>query len=388
MLLERIKLKNLLSFGPKGVDLELRKLNVLIGPNGSGKSNLIEAISLLQAMPRDLAQPFREGGGIHDWLWRGNESAAGQIETIVEAVLDGVDIRHNLVLGAVNHQLEVLDEAIEDAVALPGHASPYDYYHKNARGRSRIRAAGRTLLIQRKDLDSQQSILEQRKDPKQYAAITALGEYYRRIAIYRDWPFGRENPARQPQQTDLRTDHLEPNCRNLALTLNRLGRKSETKRQLVQYMKDLLDGLKDYSVDVLGGTAQLLLEEYGGFSVPASRLSDGTLRFLALLVILLDPDPPPLVCMDEPELGLHPDLVVTVGKLLVDASRRMQLIVTTHSGVLVDALHGAAEDVVVCQRREDGSEMRRLSKRELKIWLGKYPLSELWSSGQIGGNRW
>src|ERR1700722_12443090 len=371
MLLERIKLKNLLSFGPKGIDLELRKLNVLIGPNGSGKSNLIEAISLLQAMPTDLPQPIREGGGIHDWLWRGNEAAAAQIEAVVLGVLDGVDVRHNLVFGVANHQLDVLDELIEDAVALPGHASPKDYYCKNLRGRSRIRAGGKTLLIHRRDIDSQQSILEQRKDPKQYAEITALGEYYRRIAIYRDWTFGRENPPRQPQKTDLRTDHLEPNCRNLALTLNRLGRKSDAKRQLVDYMKDLLDGLTDYSVDVLGGTAQLLLEEYGGFSVPASRLSDGTLRFLSLLAILLDPNPPPLACIDEPELGLHPDLVVTIGKLLVEASERMQLIVTTHSGVLVDALHGAVEDVVVCQRREEGSEMRPLNKRELKIWIEK-----------------
>ena len=75
MFIEYIKLKNLLSFGPDTEALELRPLNVLIGPNGSGKSNLIEAIGLLKATPRDLTVPIREGGGIRDWLWRGDLSA-------------------------------------------------------------------------------------------------------------------------------------------------------------------------------------------------------------------------------------------------------------------------------------------------------------------------
>ena len=71
MLMHRIKLKNILSFGPNEQDLELKPLNVLIGPNGSGKSNLIEAIGLLAATPTDVTAPIREGGGSENWLWRG-----------------------------------------------------------------------------------------------------------------------------------------------------------------------------------------------------------------------------------------------------------------------------------------------------------------------------
>lgn len=62
MLIKTIRLQNLLSFGPDTPELEMRPLNVLIGPNGSGKSNLIEAIGLLQAAPRDITAPIREGG--------------------------------------------------------------------------------------------------------------------------------------------------------------------------------------------------------------------------------------------------------------------------------------------------------------------------------------
>ena len=71
MLIERLQLTNLLSFGPDSPALDLRPLNVLIGPNGSGKSNFIEAISLLSAAPTDITKPIDDGGGVRDWIWRG-----------------------------------------------------------------------------------------------------------------------------------------------------------------------------------------------------------------------------------------------------------------------------------------------------------------------------
>ena len=71
--LRSIRLQNILSFGPDTPELTLEPLNVLIGPNASGKSNLIEALSLLAAAPHDLQQPIREGGGVHEWLWKGAE---------------------------------------------------------------------------------------------------------------------------------------------------------------------------------------------------------------------------------------------------------------------------------------------------------------------------
>src|SRR5690349_21134254 len=84
--LHSIRLKNLLSYGEEGVSLDLEPLNVLIGPNGSGKSNLIEAISLLAAAPRDLLRPFRESGGSsQDWLWKGSEDVpVAELEASVE----------------------------------------------------------------------------------------------------------------------------------------------------------------------------------------------------------------------------------------------------------------------------------------------------------------
>ena len=103
--------------------------------------------------------------------------------------------------------------------------------------------------------------------------------------------------------------------------------------------------------------------------IPASRLSDGTLRYMALAAILLDPDPPPLVVIEEPELGLHPDLTLGIGRMLVEASQRMQLVVTTHSTGLIDALDECPSSVVVCEKDDGESLFERLEPKYLTEWL-------------------
>ena len=142
------------------------------------------------------------------------------------------------------------------------------------------------------------------------------------------------------------------------------------------------------SCPVTGGTVALFLEERDGRQIPATLLSDGTLRYLSLLAILLHPSPPPLIALEEPELGLHPDVVAAAAKLLVEASRRTQIVVTTHSRVLVDALSDHPSSVIVCEKENGESRFERLDGKRLKVWLDKYSLGELWSSGELGGNRW
>ncbi len=113
------------------------------------------------------------------------------------------------------------------------------------------------------------------------------------------------------------------------------------------------------------GRMQLFLEEEGGRQIPVGRLSDGTLRYFCLLAILLDPAPPPLVAIEEPELGLHPDVIPHLAELLLEASGRMQLVVTTHSRMLGDALSGVPESIVVCSKVDGatGDERNRIVPR-------------------------
>ena len=161
-------------------------------------------------------------------------------------------------------------------------------------------------------------------------------------------------------------------------------------RDVEDELKHFYETYEDIGVNIEANTAQIRIREKGlGSAVPATRLSDGTLRFLALLSILCHPKPPPLICIEEPELGLHPDIIPAIARLLKSASERAQLIVTTHSEALVDELDEAPESVVVCERYpETGTEFKRLDREDIGLWLEKYRLGELWAKGQIGGKRW
>jgi predicted ATPase len=387
MLLREIQVRNLLSFGPEGVVLPLRPLNVLIGPNGSGKSNLIEAISLLQSAPRLLASPVRDGGGIGDWLWKGARRPTAHLEVIVEnEVGRNMPLRHALAFTESAQRFELVDERIENEAPHQGEAGPY-FYYRFQNNHPVLNVRGQRRELRREDVDPEKSILSQRKDPDQYPEITYLGEQFDRIRIYREWSIGRYTPPRQPQKADQRNDFLEEDFTNLGLALNRLRRNVEAKSRLLEMLTRLYSSVDDFDVSIEGGAVQVFLQE-GRFSIPATRLSDGTLRYLALLVLLCHPTPPPLLCIEEPELGLHPDVLVAVGELLKDASGRTQIIVTTHSDVLVDYLSESPEDVVVCEKQDGQSVMQRLETEALEKWLENYSLGQLWRRGEIGGNRW
>src|SRR5262249_23126007 len=142
----------------------------------------------------------------------------------------------------------------------------------------------------------------------------------------------------------------------------------EVRRQILERIADFMRGVTGYEVLIQGGTVQLFLEE-GPFAIPATRLSDGTLRFLCLLVILLHPSPPPLVCLEEPELGLHPDILPGLTDLLIDASARMQLVITTHSDIMIDALSHTPESVLVCEKEDGQTRIERLDADALAHWL-------------------
>ena len=102
------------------------------------------------------------------------------------------------------------------------------------------------------------------------------------------------------------------------------------------------------------------------FTIPATRLSDGTLRYLCLLAILCDPSPPLLIVIEEPELGLHPDILPKLADLLIATSNRTQVIVTTYSDILVDCMTERPETIVVCEKHHGQTVMRRLAAEELK----------------------
>ena len=394
MFIHRIKLENMLSFGPDAPELELKPLNVLIGPNGSGKSNVIEAIGLLRAVPGDVSVPIREGGGEDFWMWRGEESTSeARLDVLVEPTTwpSGRPVLRYLLAYDTSFVTIVNREIVEDAKPGKGQDAAERYlersgdkvrlsYRNDGGGRSRRELSWR-------DFQSFQSILAQLKDPSQYPELTMLGRELGGIRIYREWSFGRNTPPRLAQKADLPNHVLSEDGKNLGMVLNRLEGIPEAKKELLTALRQLYHGIDDYYVQVEAGSVQVFLKE-GNVPIPATRLSDGTLRYLCLLAILCNPKLPPLVCIEEPELGLHPDILPGLSDLLREVSERCQLIVTTHSDTLVDALTDTPESIVVCEKENGQTRLKRLDKGELSHWLEKYRLGELWTSGELGGNRW
>lgn len=234
-----------------------------------------------------------------------------------------------------------------------------------------------------------QSVLSQRKDPDQYPELTYIGRQFSKIKLYREWNMGRYSSPRLPQPSDLPEDFLMEDMSNLGLVLNDLQHRPNIKKTIVEKLRLFYDEFDDITTRIHGGTVQIYLHEKNLTQpIPATRVSDGTLRFLCLLVVLCHPEPPPLIGIEEPELGMHPDMLPDIAKLLSEASERTQLVVTTHSDILIDELTEIPDSVLVCEKDKGSTSMRRLDAESLKIWLEKYSLGELWRSGEIGGNRW
>ena len=387
-LLKSITAKNLLSFGPEGMTLDLEPLNVLVGPNGSGKTNLLEVIGLFRAAPGDIEVPIDWGGGIREWIWKGQPHSPAIAEVLVSYPTSRHYLKHKIAFTETAQQFELVDERVENDQPDEGKSDVFFFYRfQEGYPVLSVKGQDKARSLQRESVTLDESILAQISDPVQFPELAYLSNQYRRIRLYRNWEFGPDMAIRDSQRANTSRTALSENFRNLGVFLNKLRQTPSVKARFIEELSDLYDSITDFELNFEGGTVQIFFTE-GEFNISATRISDGSLRYLCLLAILLDPNPPPLICIEEPEMGLHPDLMHKLADLLVDASSRCQLVVTTHSDILVDALTDHPEAVVVCEKQEGQTIMNRLDKSNLEQWLEKYRLGDLWVSGELGGVRW
>ena len=221
MLFHSLHLKNVLSF--KDAEVALAPLNVVIGANASGKSNLIEAFSLLQAIPDDLAKFFRINGPILDWIWKGDaESGATPPLAEITAVLENPEgtyeaekrLTYILRLAANNERLQVVGEKLENASPYQSYQSRPYYYFTVENGYGRIRApqvvrrwkrqrSGRSPLtafttrLTPDNFAPTQSVMSQIRDPVNFPVLTQISHRLSTMRLYRDWSVGRKQPCPQ-----------------------------------------------------------------------------------------------------------------------------------------------------------------------------------------------
>lgn len=365
--LTSIRPANLLSFAPDTSALPLQSLNILIGANGSGKSNLLDAIGLLQAaaLGELTDRIVKRGGGVADWIWRGPKAEkVAKVEASFYYPFDFYEYNGALYYlmeftEGSKHQLKITKERLAGAAV-----REFEDYSDD-----------RSMLSYHWPADTQPEL----------AFASFLPSSFR---LYRDWSFGRNSAVRDDPRLGVLDDQLAEDASNLGIILNNLKEDDAVRDRLDYYLNEFLEDAKRISTKVVGQRLQYGLSEGGLKGITTSgRLSDGTLRWLALLAVLLNPNPPALICLEEPESGLHPNIIPVLAELLLDASQRTQVVVTTHSGALVDRFSDFPEYVVVFDKEEDATRMRRLDRAELGAWLDDYTLGSLWARGVIGGNR-
>ncbi|WP_119167276.1 AAA family ATPase [Algihabitans albus] len=339
--------------------IPLEQLTVITGPNGSGKSSLYKAVRLLA----DVAQGQAIGalaleGGLQSTLWAGPEAFSRGMKTGDVAIQGTVrrervslklgfadsDYGYAIDLGLpfrAGRSLFNYDPEIKtEALWVGEHLKRTNLLaQRNGPSVTVVDEAGirRNVLT---SLPSFESMMTHASDPRGAPELLALRERMRSWRFYDHFRTDLEAPVRFPQ-VGTRTPVLASHGADAAAALQTILEIGDP-----QALHDAIeDAFPDSSVEVTvtDGLFEIVMRQHGLLRpLRAAELSDGTLRYLLLVVALLTPRPPPLMVLNEPETSLHPVLLEPLARLIAKTSKRSQIIVVSHAAPLVNALkqHG------------------------------------------------
>lgn len=358
MSLREIAIKNYRSI--RDLRVELGRATVVAGPNGSGKTNLYRALLLLSAAAEGrLARTLLEEGGMPSVLWAGG---CGRLRRKHEPVRLRVEVE----LPPVHYAIEIgLPGDINTAFTLdPEIKTELVWIVDEDRRRAVVaERQQRTAWFRDGDgrpetypleLDPAESMLSQLKDPHRFPLVANLCTELAGWRFYHHFRTDEVAPVRDIR-SGVRTTVLAPDGADLAAALQTILEIGALDREFVQAIDQAFPGAR--MVVIQHGDARFQV----GMHMPsikrvltARELSDGTLRYLCLLVALLTPRAPPLLAINEPEMSLHPDLLRPLGAQIARASRRTQVLVCTHASQLAAAIAAEAACVRVDLHHEGG----------------------------------
>ncbi len=350
----------------RDVSLDLTPVTVLIGPNGAGKSNFLWALEMTRMLAFEALQLFvSERGGATFLMHYGPQQTAA-IELSLEFATDGGHNAYEARLGyGADESLLFLSEKAGFR------KTPDDEWKWSAFG------AGHR----------ESRLKEASSEDRTAKTVRWL---LRQINFYHFHDTSRRSALRTRPFADAGSDYLRSDGSNLPTFLLGLRESNDPAAQVSwRHVEDTVRRLAPFISELRPtqdrhGTKLEWVDERGATFGPA-HLSDGTLRALALVTALAQPNAemPMLSCIDEPELGLHPAAVEMLGSLISSVSARRQVIAATQSPVVLDCFE--PEDVVVAERRDSATVLRRLAEADLSAWLDEYSLSELYDKNVLGG---
>lgn len=333
-------------------NLELRSINVLIGANGAGKSNFISFFKMLHALIEGRFQLHVAQQGGPDALLHYGRRVTPQLQAHLSFSNTGYTF---VLVPTADNRLVFSTEVIPSSDG--GSLVP-------------IADSGHTESATAFQLDGHHPINAIRDWRVYHFHDTSEVANVKRISALNDNLFLRSDAG------------------NLAAFLYRLKTESSAEygriRDCVRLVMPSFDDFLLRPSPLEPNSIALEWREQGSdYPFMAHHLSDGTLRFICLATLLLQPSLPSTVLIDEPELGLHPYAIQMLASLMRSASTRTQLIIATQSVLLIDQLE--LEDLIVVERSGGASTFKRLQRAEFEHWLEDYSLGELWTKNILGG---
>jgi len=379
-MLKRLKVKNYKSL--EDVEISLRPLTVFVGPNNAGKSNILDCLLFLRELLELGAPSVHSRGGFQYLVWGGDLKRQIEIELDAQ-ILNAPGIEHSTI-----YQIEIAGGPAHYSIVREICLSRRDGQERillvSERG-SETKAwdESHKIFVPGPPAEPQRLVLDYYRDQTRFPTLSTLVSAMRSWAFYNFVPPQMAQP--RPAKRDLRLQKQGENISSVLHTFqSEYGRHfnevEELLKAAIPEMERLLTPLTEE------GQTFLATEERGfSLRIPSYAMSDGTLRFLGQLAALLSPDPPFLACFEEPENCVHPGLLELVVDVFKSASRKIQILVTTHSPDFLNSLK-APESLVIVEK-EDGKTHCREAKdvAGVKEALKTLGLGELWYSGHLGG---
>jgi predicted ATPase len=338
------------------LELPLGRITVLLGANGTGKTNCYRALQLAHAAARGrMAEHFAEEGGMPSALWAGDRQIKDRHAMRLTLALTADAFDYHLACGMpVPHSYGQPQDRFTVFTAKPScfGADPEVKEERitipQERGRPLTLCERSGLVCKACDrggqwitysdpLDLSESVLSQISDPRQYSELAMVRESLSRWRFYHQFRTDRAAALRQPRLA-VRSPVLSSDGDNLASALQTII-ELDGEEELLRIIKAAFpDQLLLIEEDDHGRLTVALHKQGLHRPLTIGELSDGTLRFLCLAAALLSPRPPLFLALNEPESSLHPDLIPMLARLIAAAGERGQLLVTTHSQVLAQAI--------------------------------------------------
>ena len=351
----------------KAMDVELRALNILIGANGAGKSNFVSFFKMLNEMMAGRLQQYIGTSGRAQSLLHFGPKVTPQMEARLEFEVDkGMDIYAMRLFHAAGDTLIYADETLSSLQK--GFTSP------------RLVPLG---------AGHQETRIGEKADEGETTAKT-LWYLLNRCRVYHF--HDTSSTARVRQYCYIGDNRwLMPDAGNLAAFLLRLREVNggSAYRRIVTTIRLIAPFFDDFDLEPTGSNQTDIIlnwRQKGSDGVfGPHQLSDGTLRAICLLTLLMQPEDelPEFILVDEPELGLHPYALNIVASMFGKASHHKQVLISTQSSSLLDNFD--PENVIVVSQENNASEFKRLNPIELEAWLDEYSLGEVWEKNVIGG---